>query len=401
MTALAPDTWRRLLRRSPADAALARCSARCWPRRRGGWLLGGRPDGAVAGRPDRHASGSSQWISGQDDIVHTHRLRALCDAVVVGAGTVRADDPQLTTRECEGPAPVRVVLDTDRRLERDYGVFREGPRPCCSVPRMRPAPIASARRRCCGCRARGRAGHRGRPRGAGGARAAAHLRRGRRHHRLALPRRRRARPAARDRRAGAARLRHSGLHPAGGGALTDGLRFDWTVHRARRRRAVRHPARPRAAGARHERRAHSGPSRPGMARSATRRCPRRRRTSAGAHAGQRRVARHRALVFAGRVPESQYQAMRAPLMGGRVPISREVRLQRGRPRRRWPARLRAASAPGPLPRAGGDVHPGARCGADTARGAGGQHGDRAEHYWDAAPLAGERCWSSAPAWSGC
>src|SRR3712207_1475666 len=43
-------------------------------------------------------SGSSQWIGGPGDILHTHRLRALCDAVVVGAGTVRHDDPLLTTQ---------------------------------------------------------------------------------------------------------------------------------------------------------------------------------------------------------------------------------------------------------------------------------------------------------------
>lgn len=73
------------------------------------------------------ASGASQWISGREDIVHSHRLRALFDAVVVGAGTVRADDPQLTTREVEGPSPVRVVLDTERRLDARYRVFREGP----------------------------------------------------------------------------------------------------------------------------------------------------------------------------------------------------------------------------------------------------------------------------------
>ncbi len=73
------------------------------------------------------ASGSSQWIGGRGDILHTHRLRALCHAVVVGAGTVRHDDPRLTTRECAGPDPVRVVLDTDRRLGPDYGIFREGP----------------------------------------------------------------------------------------------------------------------------------------------------------------------------------------------------------------------------------------------------------------------------------
>lgn len=72
------------------------------------------------------ASGSSQWIGGRGDILHTHRLRALCHVAVVGAGTVRHDDPRLTTREVRGPNPVRVVLDTERRLHDRYGVFRAG-----------------------------------------------------------------------------------------------------------------------------------------------------------------------------------------------------------------------------------------------------------------------------------
>ena len=73
------------------------------------------------------ASGKSFWISGPEDILHTHRLRALCDAIVIGAGTVRADDPLLTTRLCAGPSPVRVVVDTDRRLEGGYRVFQSDP----------------------------------------------------------------------------------------------------------------------------------------------------------------------------------------------------------------------------------------------------------------------------------
>lgn len=73
------------------------------------------------------ASGSSQWIGGPGDILHTHRLRALCHAVVVGAGTVRHDNPRLTTRAAAGPDPVRVVIDTNRRLTTEYGVFRDGP----------------------------------------------------------------------------------------------------------------------------------------------------------------------------------------------------------------------------------------------------------------------------------
>jgi diaminohydroxyphosphoribosylaminopyrimidine deaminase/5-amino-6-(5-phosphoribosylamino)uracil reductase len=71
-------------------------------------------------------SGSSQWIGGRGDILHTHRLRALCHAVVVGAGTVRHDDPLLTTRECAGPSPVRVVLDAERRLGPERRVFEGG-----------------------------------------------------------------------------------------------------------------------------------------------------------------------------------------------------------------------------------------------------------------------------------
>jgi riboflavin-specific deaminase-like protein len=73
------------------------------------------------------AAGSSQWIGGAGDILHTHRLRALCHVVVVGAGTVRHDDPRLTTRQAPGPDPVRVVIDTDRRLSAKYGIFRDGP----------------------------------------------------------------------------------------------------------------------------------------------------------------------------------------------------------------------------------------------------------------------------------
>jgi riboflavin-specific deaminase-like protein len=72
------------------------------------------------------ANGSSQWIGGRGDILHTHRLRALCHAVIVGAGTVRQDDPRLTTREVPGESPVRVVLDTERRLSPDFRVFRDG-----------------------------------------------------------------------------------------------------------------------------------------------------------------------------------------------------------------------------------------------------------------------------------
>ena len=54
--------------------------------------------------------GTSQWITGEPARRDAHRLRAESDAVIVGAGTVRADDPALTVRHVEGRDPLRVVL---------------------------------------------------------------------------------------------------------------------------------------------------------------------------------------------------------------------------------------------------------------------------------------------------
>src|SRR5690606_4315039 len=72
-------------------------------------------------------NGVSQFISGHEDLVHTHRLRALFDAVVVGASTVQHDDPRLTTRLCPGADPVRVIVDPHGRVSPDRRVVQSGP----------------------------------------------------------------------------------------------------------------------------------------------------------------------------------------------------------------------------------------------------------------------------------
>lgn len=98
--------------------------------------LGQSLDGFIATH-----SGDSQFVTGDANVVHMHRLRALCDAVVVGAGTVAADDPRLTTRRVPGPSPTRVVVDPERRLSPSARVFVDGAAPTlylCERSRLAP-----------------------------------------------------------------------------------------------------------------------------------------------------------------------------------------------------------------------------------------------------------------------
>lgn len=83
--------------------------------------LGQSLDGFIATE-----NGESRNLNGAANIRHLHRMRALSDAIVVGAGTVKADNPRLTTRLVDGPNPVRVVIDSARRLPSDCGLFQDG-----------------------------------------------------------------------------------------------------------------------------------------------------------------------------------------------------------------------------------------------------------------------------------
>ncbi|WP_338748401.1 bifunctional diaminohydroxyphosphoribosylaminopyrimidine deaminase/5-amino-6-(5-phosphoribosylamino)uracil reductase RibD [Janibacter alittae] len=72
------------------------------------WKLAATLDGRTAA-----ADGTSRWITGPQARAEVHRLRARCDAVVVGAATLRADDPHLAARDLTDVVqPLRVVLDS-------------------------------------------------------------------------------------------------------------------------------------------------------------------------------------------------------------------------------------------------------------------------------------------------
>lgn len=83
--------------------------------------LGQSLDGRVA-----TVTGASRFVTGPEDVRHMHRLRALFDAVLVGARTACIDNPRLTTRLVPGRQPARVVLDPNGRLDSSLGLLRDG-----------------------------------------------------------------------------------------------------------------------------------------------------------------------------------------------------------------------------------------------------------------------------------
>ncbi len=75
------------------------------------------------------SDGDAFFVTGEENRKHLHRLRSLCHAVIVGAGTVTADDPQLTTRAVSGANPVRVIIDPQARLADDLRVLVDSAAP--------------------------------------------------------------------------------------------------------------------------------------------------------------------------------------------------------------------------------------------------------------------------------
>ena len=77
-------------------------------------------DGRIAAR-----TGDARYVSGEQSLRLAHELRASHDAVMVGIGTVLADNPLLTTRLVDGPSPIRVIVDSRLRLPLDAKVLTD------------------------------------------------------------------------------------------------------------------------------------------------------------------------------------------------------------------------------------------------------------------------------------
>jgi diaminohydroxyphosphoribosylaminopyrimidine deaminase/5-amino-6-(5-phosphoribosylamino)uracil reductase len=90
------------------------------------------------------SSGDSRWISSPASLRFAHRLRAIHDAILVGAGTVRADNPRLTCRLVKGRDPLRIVMDSGLNLPLDREIFSDGGRTLAVCTELAPGEKRSA-----------------------------------------------------------------------------------------------------------------------------------------------------------------------------------------------------------------------------------------------------------------
>jgi diaminohydroxyphosphoribosylaminopyrimidine deaminase/5-amino-6-(5-phosphoribosylamino)uracil reductase len=98
-------------------------------------------DGRTAAR-----SGESKWITGEAARKEAHRMRAQSDAVLVGLGTVLADDPELTVRAVRGKNPVRVVLDSQLRTPANAKLVRSAKQVRTIILHAHGAPVQRAKK---------------------------------------------------------------------------------------------------------------------------------------------------------------------------------------------------------------------------------------------------------------
>ena len=77
-------------------------------------------DGRIATK-----TGDSQWISSEASRKYVHNLRAINDCIMVGAGTIAADNPQLTVRHVKGKNPLRIIVDSKLRIPIKSSVLKD------------------------------------------------------------------------------------------------------------------------------------------------------------------------------------------------------------------------------------------------------------------------------------
>ncbi|MEL6519433.1 MAG: RibD family protein [Pseudomonadota bacterium] len=127
------ETWKRVVAERPENAEadpIAAALVELVEARRLGLphvvaQLGLSLDGRIA-----TDTGDSRYINGSDALTHLHRLRALVDGVLVGAGTARIDNPRLNVRLCEGQSPARIVIDPNGTVGPEAKVWADDGTEC-------------------------------------------------------------------------------------------------------------------------------------------------------------------------------------------------------------------------------------------------------------------------------